>query len=49
MQDSGPNTMGVPDDSNPEADTASGGAPEQPDGPPETTDPDGTPKENPAG
>lgn len=30
-------------------DTASGGAPEQPTSPPDTEDPDGTPKENPSG
>lgn len=48
MADSAPNTMGVPDDSDPEADTASGGAPEKPDDP-EKTDPDGTPVENPSG
>ena len=45
MSKSGPNTMGVPDDADPEADTASGGAPDKPD----TTDDDGTPVENPSG
>jgi hypothetical protein len=39
---------GTTSDPETEEDTASGGAPEEP-GPPETTDPDGTPKENPAG
>lgn len=38
------NTHGVPDE-NPEADTASGGAPEEPD----TTDENGKPVENPSG
>jgi len=37
-------TQGTPHQ-DPEADTASGGAPE----PPETEDKDGTPKENPSG
>jgi hypothetical protein len=49
MNDDKPNTQGVPDQSDPEADTASGGAPERPDGPPSTEAPDGTPVENPSG
>ena len=44
-----PDTQGTPDQSDPEADTASGGAPERPDGPPTTTDDKGTPVENPSG
>jgi hypothetical protein len=39
-----PNTQGVPDE-NPDADTASGGAPEEPD----TTDQHGRPVDNPSG
>jgi hypothetical protein len=39
-----PNTQGVPDE-NPDADTASGGAPEEPD----TTDGHGRPVDNPSG
>jgi hypothetical protein len=38
------NTQGTPDE-NPEADTASGGAPEEPD----TTDEKGVPVDNPSG
>lgn len=48
-RDHEPNTQGVPSDDGTEADTASGGAPEEPDGPPSTTDEDGTPVENPTG
>ena len=44
-----PDTKGTPDQSDPEADTASGGAPERPDGPRPTTDDNGTPVENPSG
>jgi hypothetical protein len=44
-----PDTQGVPDDSGSDPDTASGGAPERPDGPPDTTDDKGTPVENPSG
>ena len=44
-----PDTQGSPDQADPEADTASGGAPERPEGPPRTTGDDGTPVENPSG
>jgi hypothetical protein len=50
MNNDKPDTQGVPDQSDPEADTVSGGAPEEPDhSSVPTTDPDGTPVENPSG